>query len=225
MPTTSSHRRRGALPRTLWEAAQRLKALEGGARAVRRRLRRALRRDPRMGGARVPQARSPIGNWRATSRSSDGRQDASEVASPPIDGSVVVRRGRWPTDGEIAAALAAARSGAAGVARGRRSRSACRVARAFVDAIRRARTTRSRAELTLADGPADRASRPARSRGFEERARHMTAIAAEALADVDAGPQAGLHALHPARAARRRARRRAVELSVSHRGQHGRARR
>ena len=50
-----------ALPRTLWEAAQRLKQSRDGARVVRRRVRRAFRRDARMGRARVPQAHHRLG--------------------------------------------------------------------------------------------------------------------------------------------------------------------
>ncbi len=43
-----------ALPRTLTEAAGRLKASSRRAEPVRRALRRALRRHPRMGGTRIP---------------------------------------------------------------------------------------------------------------------------------------------------------------------------
>ena len=50
-----------ALPRTLTEAAERLTAIEGSARALRRRLRRPLRRDARMGGARVPPRHHGLG--------------------------------------------------------------------------------------------------------------------------------------------------------------------
>jgi glutamine synthetase len=50
-----------ALPRTLWDAAQRLKGSKDGARLVRQRFRRALRRDARVGGARVPQAHQRLG--------------------------------------------------------------------------------------------------------------------------------------------------------------------
>ena len=56
-------------------------------------------------------------------------------------------------------------------------------------------------------------------RGFEERARHMIAIAAEALAPLEPAPKRRLPPLHPPRAAGHRVRHRAVELSLSDRGQ------
>ena len=65
------HAAKRQLPRTLWESAQRLKISRRGARAVRRRIRRPLCRDPGMGGARIPQARSPTGRWSAILRSSN----------------------------------------------------------------------------------------------------------------------------------------------------------
>jgi acyl-CoA reductase-like NAD-dependent aldehyde dehydrogenase len=105
----------------------------------------------------------------------------------PADGKLVVER-RLADEGEIAAALARARSAQ------RRWRAlplderACLVER-FVDAF-------------LADG--DEAAReitqqmgrpivhsPGELRGFEERARHMTAIASEALADIEPPPTEG----------------------------------
>ena len=60
-------------------------------------------------------------------------------------------------------------------------------------------------------------------RGFEERARYMIAIAEDALAPIDPGPKDGFQPLDRARAARPRAGRRAVELSLSDGGQLGRA--
>ena len=60
-----------ALPRTLWEAAQRLKQSQHGARLVRRRV-RAITSPRRASGKSASSAStSPTGNWRGTSRSSD----------------------------------------------------------------------------------------------------------------------------------------------------------
>ena len=47
------------------------------------------------------------------------------------------------------------------------------------------------------------AQSPGEIRGLEERARYMLELRAEALADVEPAPQAGLHPLHPPRAAGR----------------------
>ena len=72
---------------------------------------------------------------------------------------------------------------------------------------------------------------PNEVRGTLERARHMIAIAPQALGDLDAGPKDELHALRAARAAGRGVHRRRLELPVPHRGEqrgagaHGRQRR
>ena len=82
---------------------------------------------------------------------------------------------------------------------------------------------RDRARARLADGPAGPLW-PASCAAFEERARYMIGIADEsARAHRTRARRTGFTALHQARAARRRLRRRAVELSLSHRGQHDRA--
>ena len=60
-------------------------------------------------------------------------------------------------------------------------------------------------------------------RVFEERARHMIAHRREALAPVVPEAEGGLPPLYPPRAAGRRARRRALELSLPDGGQHHRA--
>ena len=60
---------------------------------------------------------------------------------------------------------------------------------------------------------------PSEVRGSLERARHMIAHRAAALADIDVGPEGGLPPLHPPRAARRRARDRALELPLPDRRQ------
>ena len=49
------HPKERALPRSLGEAAERLKGSQAARAALRRHLRRPLRRDARMGGARGPQ--------------------------------------------------------------------------------------------------------------------------------------------------------------------------
>ena len=53
---------------------------------------------------------------------------------------------------------------------------------------------------------------PGEVRGLDERARYMAGVAEEALADVGVGAKEGFPPLHPAGAAGRRARHRAVEL-------------
>ena len=64
---------------------------------------------------------------------------------------------------------------------------------------------------------------PGEVAGFEERARHMIAIAPETLADVAVEPKARLHPLHPARSLGLRLRHRALELPIPHRRQRRRA--
>ncbi len=105
----------------------------------------------------------------------------------PVDGSVYVER-PFATEAEIAAALE--RAVAAGPAWREasieeRARLCLRAVDAFVaerDAI---------AEEIAWQMGRPIAHAPGEVRGFEERARHMIAIAPEALADLDAGPKAG----------------------------------
>jgi acyl-CoA reductase-like NAD-dependent aldehyde dehydrogenase len=62
-------------------------------------------------------------------------------------------------------------------------------------------------------------------RGFQERALYLCGIAEESARDLTARQERRLRALHPARAARRGAGDRAVELPVAHVGERGRCRR
>ena len=79
-------------------------------------------------------------------------------------------------------------------------------------------------ESSLADGPAGALWR--RVRGVEERARYMIGDRDEALQPIPADDEKpGFRRYDQARAARPRAGHRALELSLSHRRQHGRARR
>ncbi len=105
----------------------------------------------------------------------------------PIDGSVFVER-PLASEGEIAACLARARAAQArwrGLRVGERAAACSRLVDAFV-----ARGAEIASEITWQMGRPARHS-PNEVRGFEERARHMIAIAEEALAPVDAGPRPG----------------------------------
>jgi acyl-CoA reductase-like NAD-dependent aldehyde dehydrogenase len=105
----------------------------------------------------------------------------------PIDGSVCVERER-ADERRIAAALAAARGAQRAWRRrpiGERVAFVTRAVDAFV-----ARGPEIAAELTLQMGRPI-AHTPGEVRGFEQRARHMCAIAEEALADVEPQPVPG----------------------------------
>ena len=85
-----THAKKRQLPRTLWDAAQRLKGLGAGAVAVWRRLRRPLRGDARVGGARVPQGHHRLGNGtvfrdylRLRRRPSARRRSPAQAGLPP----------------------------------------------------------------------------------------------------------------------------------------------
>ena len=169
----ASTRARLALPRTLWEAAQRLKALEGGARLVRRRVRRALRRHPRVGGARVPQAHHATGNWHATSRSSDRarqpsrlavRQHADTQCISPVDGRVYVER-PLADAAQIEPALERARARRSGLARSAVGERAPRSSTRFCDAFESQRDAIAE-ELSWQMGRPIRYA-PGEVRGFE----------------------------------------------------------
>ncbi len=105
----------------------------------------------------------------------------------PVDGRIVAERA-LATDREIAAAL-------------QRARTAQRAWRALPLDERRAILSRG-VDAFVADGAAiaeeltwqmgrPLSQSPGEVRGFEERARHMIAIAPEALADIDPGPKQG----------------------------------
>ena len=206
-PTTMKFPKKRALPRTLREAAEWLKTVEGRRATVRRRLRRALRRQPRVGRPRVPQARSPTGNSRAISRSSEpahdnhgrpedhGRSTASRLRRAPardvreINETLRTRASRAQRDGALC-----------------RSPSAPRPQR-FCDAMFATQRRRSRRSSRWQMGRPVRYA-PNEVRGtLEERARHMIAMRREALRRRStADDSAGFHALRAPRAARRRAR-------------------
>lgn len=105
----------------------------------------------------------------------------------PVDGSVYVER-PLATDGQIAAALERARRAQAAwrhVALSERAAICTRFVDAFV-----ARKQAIAEEITWQMGRPVGQS-PGEVRGFEERSRHMIAIAPAALADIDAGPKEG----------------------------------
>ena len=133
----------------------------------------------------------------------------------PANGEVLVER-PLAGDREIEQALARARRAQAdwrAVPVAERAAILGRAVDAFV-----ARKAEIAAEITRQMGRPIRYT-PSEVGGFEERARYMIGVAGEALADVEVGEQGGLHALHPAHAARRGVRDRALELPLSHRGQ------
>ncbi len=137
----------------------------------------------------------------------------------PVDGRVLVERPR-ADEREVRAALAAARGGGRAWRRRSVAERVAFVARA-VDAFV-ARGPAIAEEITRQIGRPI-AQSPGEVRGFEERARHMLAIAADALADIVPRAEDGLPPLRAPRAARRGARARAVELPVPHRGERDRA--
>lgn len=105
----------------------------------------------------------------------------------PVDGSVYVER-PLATDGQIGAALERARKAQAAwrqVALSERAAICTRFVDAFV-----ARKQAIAEEITWQMGRPVSQS-PGEVRGFEERSRHMIAIAPAALADIDAGPKEG----------------------------------
>jgi acyl-CoA reductase-like NAD-dependent aldehyde dehydrogenase len=105
----------------------------------------------------------------------------------PVDGSVYVER-PLATDGQIGAAMERARKAQAVWRRVSLSERAAICTR-FVDAFV-ARKQAIAEEITRQMGRPVSQS-PGEVRGVEERSRHMIAIAAEALADIDAGPREG----------------------------------
>lgn len=105
----------------------------------------------------------------------------------PVDGSVYVER-QFATDEQIGAALQHARKAQAAwrhVALAERAAICTRFIDAFV-----ARKLAIAEELTRQMGRPIGQS-PGEVRGFEERSRHMIAIAPATLADIDAGPKEG----------------------------------
>ena len=141
------------------------------------------------------------------------------VCISPVDGREVVRRAASSAAEIEAASRPRARRRPSGSAY--RSRSAEKSSRKAVDAMLAMRDE-------IAPELAWQMGRPVRYgggelNGFEERARAMIALA-ETRAGADRSrAEAGLQALRRARAGRHRAHRRAVELSLSHRGQFRRA--
>src|SRR3954451_2541862 len=105
----------------------------------------------------------------------------------PVDGSVYAER-RLATSEEVAGALERARKAQAGWRRRAVEERAASMS-AFVDAFV-ARRDEIAAEITWQMGRPIRYT-PGEVRGFEERARHMIAVAPQALADLDAGPKEG----------------------------------
>jgi acyl-CoA reductase-like NAD-dependent aldehyde dehydrogenase len=105
----------------------------------------------------------------------------------PIDGSVYVER-PLATDAQIGQALERARGAQAAWRRVSLADRAAIVTR-FIEAFV-AKKPSIAEEITRQMGRPISQS-PGEVRGFEERARHMVSIAAEALADIDAGPKEG----------------------------------
>jgi acyl-CoA reductase-like NAD-dependent aldehyde dehydrogenase len=115
------------------------------------------------------------------------RRDDVQRTISPVDGSIYVER-RLATDDEIRAALERA-------VKARQDwkhqpvEERARQLSAFVDAFIAHRDDTA-LELTWQMGRPIRFA-PGEVRGFEERARHMIAIAPQALADIDVGPKPG----------------------------------
>jgi acyl-CoA reductase-like NAD-dependent aldehyde dehydrogenase len=105
----------------------------------------------------------------------------------PIDGSVYVER-PLATDAQIQRTLEQARSAQAAW-RGTPLAERAAILTRFIDAFL-AKKQDIAEEITRQMGRPISQS-PGEVRGFEERARYMVAIAAEALADIDAGPKEG----------------------------------
>jgi acyl-CoA reductase-like NAD-dependent aldehyde dehydrogenase len=105
----------------------------------------------------------------------------------PIDGSVYVER-PLATDAQIQQALERARGAQTGWRRLALAERAAIVTR-FIEAFV-AKKTAIAEEITRQMGRPIGQS-PGEVRGFEERARYMVSIAAQALADIDAGPKEG----------------------------------
>ncbi|MFL5165812.1 MAG: aldehyde dehydrogenase family protein [Microvirga sp.] len=105
----------------------------------------------------------------------------------PVDGSVYAER-RLATSEEVAGALERARKAQAGWRRRAVEERAASMS-AFVDAFV-ARRDEIAAEITWQMGRPIRYT-PGEVRGFEERARHMIAVAPQALADLEPEPKAG----------------------------------
>src|SRR5258706_6822409 len=134
-------------------------------------------------------APSPTGNWRATSRSSETGSPMTSLQRTisPVDGSVCVER-PLATAAEINAALARARE-AQRAWRAVPLRERTAILGRFCTEFE-ARAVAIAQELTLQIGRPIRYA-PGEVRGTLERARHMIAIAPQALADIDAGPRDG----------------------------------
>ena len=140
---------------------------------------------------------SPIGNSPAISRSSEhrivamtsgsGRREATQRTVSPVDGSIYVER-PLATDAQIVAALDAART-AQKAWRSESVEARAALLGRFVDAFVSHRDDIAR-ELTWQMGRPIRYT-PGEVRGFEERARHMIAIAPAALADIGVDPKEG----------------------------------
>ena len=105
----------------------------------------------------------------------------------PVDGSVYAER-PLATSEEVAGALERARKAQAGWRR-RAVEERAALMSAFVDAFV-ARADEIAAEITWQMGRPIRYT-PGEVRGFEERARHMIAVAPQALADLEPEPKAG----------------------------------
>ena len=128
----------------------------------------------------------------------------------PIDGSLYVER-PYTSAGEIAAALAAARTAAKAwraVPVAERARLLSKAVDAFVG-----RKEAIAEEITRQIGRPIGQS-PGEIRGFEERARYMIDVAPQRAGRYRRRCEGGLHPLHPARAVGRGLRRGALELSL-----------
>src|SRR4051812_44386870 len=119
-------------------------------------------------------------------RAAASRADLQQTISP-VDSSVYVER-PLATRHELAAAIERARTAQRDWRR-RAVEERAALMTAFVDAFV-AKRDEIAAEITWQMGRPIRYA-PGEVRGFEERARHMIAIAPQALADLDAGPKPG----------------------------------
>ncbi len=203
-------------------------AIESRARALRRRLRRALRRDARMGGARVPPRHHGLGarplfrdhlTARANTRTRlQGAAMAEIICVSPIDGREVARR-KTASGAEIEAGASPRARGATPLGGG-----AARRTHRGRDARRRG-ARRDERGCRLRARPADGSAHPLwrrvpRRRGAS--APHGVDRTGRARPDRARG-EGGLSPHDQARAARPRPRHRALELPLSHRRQLDRA--
>ena len=163
--------------------------VQAGARAVRRCVRRALRRHPPMGRAGIPQGDHRLGTRPLFRDHLSARMTETLKTISPVDGRIYVERPlavRPPASTARSMPRGRAQRGVGRVAAGRR---AATILEQAVDAFV-AKANDIAAEITWQMGRPIRHA-PGEVRGFEERARYMLEVAPAALAAVRPGDKAG----------------------------------